>query len=111
MRKIERHIELIEYLDRLIYLGETGTPDQLAEKLEISKGSLFQIIKIMKELKAPIVFDIKLQSFVYEEHLNFSFGFYTRNFRGEEVLEVASCGIQSVVTPIEFKYPSLRIVE
>ncbi|KZS39857.1 hypothetical protein AWE51_09435 [Aquimarina aggregata] len=110
MRKIERQIEVIEQLDQFIRLGETGTPDQLAEKLEISKTSLFQIIIAMKQLNASIVFDIKLQSYVFEKSTNFRYGFYTRRLYGEEVLEVSSNGTQSIIASVDFKYPSLRIV-
>jgi len=111
MRKTKRQMELIACLDRLIYLGATGTPAELAEKLEISTGSLFQVIKVLKDLKAPIVFDIAMQSYVYEETLNFTYGFCTKNVSGKEILEVSSCGMQNKVSPIEFKYPMLRIVK
>ncbi|WP_438425942.1 hypothetical protein [Aquimarina macrocephali] len=110
MKKIERQIEVIERLNRFIRLGKTGTPDQLSEKLEISKGSLFQILGVMKQLNAPIVFDITLQSYVYEESVNFTYGFYTRKLYGEEVLEVSSYSAQSIMMQVDFKYPSLRIV-
>jgi len=47
---------------------------------------------------------------VYEETMNFTYGFCTQNILGKEVLAVSSCGIQNIVTPVEFKYPTLRIV-
>jgi hypothetical protein len=110
MKKIERQIEVIERLNRFIRLGKTGTPDQLSERLEISKASLFQILGVMKQLNAPIVFDIILQSYVYEEFVNFTYGFYTRKLYGKEVLEVSSYSVQSIMMQVDFKYPSLRIV-
>ncbi len=110
MKKTERQIELITRLDELIRSRQTGAPILLAERLEISKDSLFQIIKFMKQLGAPIVFDITAQSYIYYQPINFRFGFNTYNISGEEILEVSSNGAQNYMMPIDFKYPSLRIV-
>ncbi len=110
MKKTQRQIELIKRLDELIRSRQTGAPKILAERLEISKDSLFQIIKFMKQLRAPIVFDITLQSYVYYKPINFKFGFNTYNIRGEEFLEVSSNAVQNYMMPIDFKYHGLQII-
>ena len=76
MAKLEEQINLIEQLDQLIRLKATGTPEQLANRLNISRAGLFRIMDIMKHLNAPIKFDIYLQSYVYEKNVCFRFGFY-----------------------------------
>lgn len=110
MTKIERQIELIERLDQLIRLRATGNPKQLARRLDISKASLFRVFEVMKRLNAPIVFDIALQSYVYEEQVSFRFGFYTRDLQGHEVLEISGGGSEKILMDIDFAYPYLRIV-
>ncbi|MEW7277767.1 hypothetical protein ABW636_04150 [Aquimarina sp. 2201CG1-2-11] len=71
-----KHIKMIERIDRLIRMQATGTPDQLASKLGVSKPKVYRLINIMKELNAPIVYDFSIQSYVYENHVGFRFGFY-----------------------------------
>lgn len=79
MNIILQHLELIERTDRLIRLQATGTPAKLSNRLGISKTTLYRVIKTMKELNAPILYDASLQSFVYEEPVGFSFGFYNKS--------------------------------
>ncbi|MEW7291744.1 hypothetical protein [Aquimarina sp. 2304DJ70-9] len=87
MNIIIKQIELIERIDRLIRLQATGSPDEFACKLGISKTKLYRIIKLMKQLEAPIEYNFNMQSFVYEKAVDFTFGFYSK----ERVSERVSC--------------------
>jgi hypothetical protein len=61
-------------LHELINTKQTGTPIQLAKKLEISERSLHYYIAFMKnELKAPIVYDRKIETYWYETECNICF--------------------------------------
>jgi hypothetical protein len=79
MNIIIKQIELIERVDQLIRLQATGSPEDLAYRLGISKTKLYRIINTMKTMKAPIEYDITEQSFVYAEAVGFTFGFYPRH--------------------------------
>ncbi|PKV48541.1 hypothetical protein ATE84_0541 [Aquimarina sp. MAR_2010_214] len=81
MNIIIKQIELIERVDQLIRLQATGSPDDLAYRLGISKTKLYRIINTMKSLGAPVEYDITIQSFVYAEAVGFTFGFYRRENR------------------------------
>jgi len=78
MNSILKQIELMDRIDQLVRMKVTGTPESLATKLEISKAKLYRIIHIMKILKAPLVYNTSIQSFVYEDEVNFQFGFYNK---------------------------------
>ncbi|MEW7280698.1 HTH domain-containing protein [Aquimarina sp. 2201CG1-2-11] len=71
-----KNIEMIERIDRLIRMQATGSPEYLASRLGISKTTLYRIIKTMKTLNAPVIYDYALQSFVYEKAVGFQFGFF-----------------------------------
>ena len=71
-----KNIEMIERIDRLIRMQATGSPEYLASRLGISKPTLYRIIRTMKTLNAPVVYDYSLQSFVYEKAVGFQFGFF-----------------------------------
>lgn len=79
MNIIIKHIEIIERIDQLIRLQATGTPEDFASRLGISKTKLYRVIGVMKKLNAPIEYNIHLESFVYEESVAFSFGFYRKD--------------------------------
>lgn len=78
MNIIIKHIEIIERIDQLIRLQATGSPEDFAARLGISKTKLYRVIGVMKKLNAPIEYDNSLESFVYVESVAFAFGFYRK---------------------------------
>ena len=88
MAKLEEQINLIEQIDQLIRLKATGCPEQLAKRLKVSRAGLFRLIDAMKQLNAPIKYDIYLQSYVYEKEVHFKFGFYTAEIQPEKAKEI-----------------------
>jgi hypothetical protein len=61
-------------LHELIVTKKTGMPKELAKKLEISDRSLHYYIAFMKnEMKAPIVYDNKLATYIYETECKLCF--------------------------------------
>lgn len=61
-------------LHELINTRQTGTPKQLAQKLEISERSVHYYIAFMKnEMKAPVVYDNKLVTYLYERECKLCF--------------------------------------
>ncbi len=61
-------------LHELIIAKQTGTPKQLAQKLEISERSVHYYIAFMKnEMKAPIVYDNRLETYLYEAECRLCF--------------------------------------
>ncbi len=76
MNIIIKQLQLIERIDQLIRMQATGTPIELASRMRISKTKLYAVLNTMKALNAPVVYDVALQSYVYEEAVGFQFGFY-----------------------------------
>ena len=52
-----KYILRLQKIDKLIRLKSTGSPNELAEKLNIPKRQVFNYIKDLKELGAPIEFN------------------------------------------------------
>ncbi|MEQ5791682.1 HTH domain-containing protein [Muricauda sp. NFXS6] len=76
MAKLTQQIAILERIDQLIRLKATGRPKQLADRLEVSEATVFRMIETMKELNAPICYDLSRQSYVYTETTSFKCGFY-----------------------------------
>lgn len=67
-------IRIIIRLNELIAAEQTGSPNELASKLNISIRSVYNYIAFMKkEMKAPIVYNYQRQSYVYENVCEFNF--------------------------------------
>lgn len=61
-------------LHELINNKQTGTLKQLAEKLELSERSVSYYIAFMRnELKAPIVYSRKIETYLYETECKLCF--------------------------------------
>lgn len=65
----------LETLDYLIFSRSTGTPDQLARRLSISKRSLYEFLALMKDLGAPIAYNRALRTYYYLERGSISIRF------------------------------------
>lgn len=88
MNIIIKHIELIERIDQLIRMQATGSPGALASKLGISRTQVYRLIDIMKDLNAPVEYNIGIQSFVYAEMVRFKFGFEQEELNEEEAKSI-----------------------
>jgi hypothetical protein len=62
---------LLERLDHLIHIKATGTPKQLADKLNICERGVRGYISILKDLGAPIIYCRKRNSYCYQEEGRF----------------------------------------
>lgn len=66
MMLMKTYMTRIQRLNDLIRTKATGTPAELAKKLEISERRLFQHVDFMKkELNAPILYSETLQTYYY----------------------------------------------
>jgi predicted DNA-binding transcriptional regulator YafY len=66
-------------IDQLIAWKATGTPQELAEKLEISESTLYEYFSVMKDLGAPIRYDKIKKTYYYEFKGRFKIKFFEEN--------------------------------
>ena len=57
----------LQTINRLTKIKGTGTPKQLARRLEISERTVFRLIDLMRSLGAPIAYSKSRCSYYYEE--------------------------------------------
>lgn len=65
----------LERIDYLIRSKSTGTPDELARRLEISERTLYAFIHEMRAMGAPIGYSKARRSYYYLKEGKFGFGF------------------------------------
>ena len=78
MQRIVEKKELMERVHLLIKRRATGTPDELAERLQVSRATVHRIMETMKGLGAPILYNFLNQTYEYEHPVDFFFGFINK---------------------------------
>ncbi|OEK03513.1 hypothetical protein BFP97_19180 [Roseivirga sp. 4D4] len=70
-----KQTQRIERLHHLIRLKATGNAKDCATKLGISERHLYNILDLMKDLGAPIYFNISESSYCYKYDVQWHYGF------------------------------------
>jgi len=66
----------LDRLNTLIRHKATGDSEELARRMNMSRSNLFKLIKFLKEeMKAPIIYDNSIQSYVYSYIPKFNLSF------------------------------------
>jgi predicted DNA-binding transcriptional regulator YafY len=63
----KKFIERFKRIDELIALRATGNKAELADKLDISESTLYEFLKVLKELGAPIDYNQERCSYFFTE--------------------------------------------
>lgn len=61
-----RQIERLQLLNKLVKEQRTGSPEELAERIGVSRSKLYLILEELKDQGIGIRFDKKINSFVFE---------------------------------------------
>lgn len=75
----EEELEILKSVDQQIKSESTGTLEEFATKIGVSKKCFFNTIETMKILNAPILYDIHRKTFYYEYDGKFFIGFTTES--------------------------------
>jgi len=77
--KIINRLEKIKQIDQLIRLKNTGKPNELAEKVNLSERQTRRYIEEMRDMGADITFDENLLTYKYQKQIKFNYGFVDLN--------------------------------
>lgn len=72
---LKHKIERVERMHELIRYKRTGKPDQFARKMGLSESMLYNLLKELKELGAPIAYCRYRESYEYMHPVEFRIGF------------------------------------
>lgn len=65
--KVFEELFLLQRVDYLIRTRATGTPAQLARRLETCERNIFRLIGQLRDIGFPILYDKKLETYFYAE--------------------------------------------
>lgn len=72
-------LKTVERVDQLIRLKCTGTPDELARKLGLTRSTVYEIIECMKNMDVDIKYCKNRKSFYYETEKVLAIGFVDKS--------------------------------
>jgi predicted DNA-binding transcriptional regulator YafY len=64
-------LERLERIDHLIRIKGTGSPSELAKRLNMSQRNIYQYLNLMREMGAPIKFCPFRETYYYSEEGQF----------------------------------------
>lgn len=70
---------LLERLDYLIRNRATGTPHQLASRLDTSERNIYRLISRLRDMGLPIAYDKFVDSYYYNEPVQMRFDIVVGN--------------------------------
>lgn len=72
-------LERLERIDHLIRIKGTGSPAELAKRLNMSQRNIYQYLNLMREMGAPIKFCPFRETYYYSEDGQFMIRFQPKN--------------------------------
>ena len=75
----KHYFNRLERLDYLIRKKSSGSSQELAEKLEVSKRTIYEYLEILKSLGAEIEYDNRKKTYYYKKSGKFNFRFIMDN--------------------------------
>ncbi|MEQ8339183.1 MAG: HTH domain-containing protein [Cyclobacteriaceae bacterium] len=82
-------------MDDLIRRRATGSSDEFANKLGISRSSLMEYIKLLKELNAPISFDHYNNTYYYLINCKLKIGYESKLIEDSSLVELNKRNLKS----------------
>ncbi len=72
---ISRHLEQLNRMHSLIKFHRTGTPEQFAKRMGVSRSQLFKLLSELRTLGAPVYYSQTRQSYAYRRSVELQLGF------------------------------------
>jgi biotin operon repressor len=83
-----KYLQRLQRIDALIRRQNTGSPKDLAEKLEISERQVYNCIEELKEMGLPISYYRNRQTYAYDENCKLNIGITIEYLSTQEKVKV-----------------------
>jgi len=97
-----QNVNRIEKLHTLILYKKTGTPKELAERLGISRASLYILIDKFNSLNLQVSYSRKYETFYYEQEVKLTISFKVEEIENDDKLRKINGGCFKSFLPSDF---------
>lgn len=94
-----QNVNRMEKLHALILQKKTGTPKELAERLGISRASLYILIDEFNSLNLPVSYSRKYETFYYERDVKLTISFKVEEIGNDNELRNINGGCSTHFLP------------
>jgi len=81
-------IERLQLLHSLISQKRTGSPEELAQRLGVSRSCLYNMIEKLKSFQLPVIYSRKMGSFYYKQDVEFELNMKINIIEEEESMKI-----------------------
>ncbi|MCP4457542.1 MAG: HTH domain-containing protein [Cytophagales bacterium] len=82
-------IERLQKLNKLIEQGRTGTPDELAQQLGISRSKMYEVLDDLKSLGKEVKYNRVSKTFYYVDDIKLDIKFSMKLIEANETGKIA----------------------
>ncbi|MCG8309773.1 MAG: helix-turn-helix domain-containing protein [Cytophagales bacterium] len=93
---IIKYLDRIKKMDDLIRRKATGTPDEFAERLDLSRSALMKYLKLLKEIKAPLEYDQYRRTYYYVFPCKLKIGCESKLLDDKELVHVNKKSLRKI---------------
>lgn len=74
-----KQVERLQRMHRLIKFKRTGTPEEFARRMGISRANLFIFLKELRNLGGPLQYNSVRQTYYYTQNVELQIGYVTHS--------------------------------
>lgn len=98
---IIKYLDRIKVMDDYIHRRATGSPDEFANKIGISRIALLKYIRLLKEMNAPIKYDPLSITYYYLFPCQLKMGYEFKKIPDTELIEMSAKNLKNFCEIIE----------
>lgn len=105
--KTIKQLERLRKMHQYIKVCNTGSPNEFANKLDISESQLYNVLEDLKLKGFPITYSRKLSSYFYNEDCELEVVYSIQLLTSKEKIKIAGGAIKNFFTPIQLEWAKL----
>ncbi|PHS54112.1 MAG: DNA-binding protein [Lutibacter sp.] len=105
--KTQKQLNRLQKIHQYIKVANTGSPNEFANKLNLSESQLYNILDDLKIKGFPISYSRKLNSYIYNEDCELEIIYSVKLLTRNEKIKIAGCTIKNYFTPMQLEWRKL----
>ncbi len=105
--KTIQQLERLKKIHQYIKVCNTGSPNNFAQKLNISESQLYNILDDLKITGFPILYSRKLKSYIYNDYCDLEIVYSVQLITTTEKIKIVGGSIKNHPTPMQLEWRKL----
>ena len=102
--KTIKQLERLQKIHQYIKVSNTGSPNEFANKLNISESQLYNILEDLKIKGFPISYSRKSKSYIYIDDCELEVIYSVQLLTCKEKIKIAGGSIKNLFTPMQLEW-------